>query len=39
VGRETVRTQIEAVYTKTGVQRQGQFIRLALTIPAPPDDR
>ncbi len=35
VGRETVRTQTKAVYGKTGVKRQGQFIKLALSSPAP----
>src|SRR5262249_1440368 len=33
VRRETVRTQIKAVYGKTGVRRQGQFIALALSHP------
>jgi DNA-binding CsgD family transcriptional regulator len=34
VGRETVRTQIKAVYAKAGVRRQVQFIRLVLTHPS-----
>jgi len=34
VGRETVRTQIKAIYSKTGVRRQAEFIALALASPA-----
>lgn len=35
VSRETVRTQLKAVYAKSGIRSQAELVRLALSHPAP----
>lgn len=35
ISRETVRTQVKAVYAKTGARSQAELVRLALSHPAP----
>ena len=37
VSREAIRFHLKNIFSKTGVKRQGELIRLVLTLPAAPE--